>query len=373
MKNTILFIALLMVLVVVESCKKEITEPVGTTTCATPTFAPGAGVFTSVQRVSITCVTSGATIRYTTDGSDPVITSTLYSSPITISATTTIKAKAFKTDLTDSSSTTALYTINITPAEMVLVPAGTITMGDTRGGNHSAELPTHMVTLSSFYMGKYEVTQGEYQAIMGSNPVHENGVGANYPVSNVSWYSAVKYCNLRSMNEGLNPVYSICGSTDPSFWGEAPDWTTNAAWDAAICNWTANGYRLPTEAEWEYAARGGTNTPDYLYSGSDDINAVAWYTDNSSTTSHIVGTKAANNFGIYDMSGNEFEWCWDWYGSYNSDSVNNPTGASSGFSRLTRGGVWSWYDYWCRVSSRLGNDPSYANGGDGFRLCRAAN
>jgi formylglycine-generating enzyme required for sulfatase activity len=258
------------------------------------------------------------------------------------------------------------------PGGFVLVPGGTFTMGRTTGTGDSEELPTHSVTLNSFYMGKYEVTQGEYQAIMGSNPAHNYGVGTSYPVYYVSWYSVIKYCNLRSMNEGLTPVYTISGTTNPANWGAVPT-SNNSTWDAAICNWAANGYRLPTEAEWEYAARGGTNTPDYLYSGSNDINAVAWNLSNSSSASHIVGTKAANALGIYDMSGNVWERCWDWYsGSYYSSSPStNPKGPTSGSARVVRGGSWYSGAGGCRVAFRNSVSPYTSYVWYGFRLCRS--
>jgi len=255
--------------------------------------------------------------------------------------------------------------------DFVYVPGGTFTMGNTLGGGHPTELPTHTVTLSSFYISKFEVTQDEWQNTMGSNPSHDNGVGVNYPVYEVSWYAIIKYCNLRSLTEGLTPVYTISGFTNPSNWGEVPiDYDT--AWDAAICNWSANGYRLPTEAEWEFAARGGTTTPDYVYAGSNDINTVAWYLGNNTPWgTKPVGSKEPNGMGIYDMSGNVWEWCWDWWGSYSSAAQNNPNGPGSGSSRLLRGGSWYFEAFSCRVSSRAGGDPSYSIYDlNGFRLCR---
>lgn len=333
---------------------------------AEPVFTPGAGVYTSTQNVTITCATPGAEIRYTTDGSEPTESSALYSSPIYLNHNKTLKAKAFKSAWMPSTTSTAVYTIPV-PTNFTLVPGGMFTMGDTR--DNSDPLPLHSVTISTFIMGKYEVTQGEYQTIMGSNPASDYGVGATYPVHYVNWYSAIKYCNLRSMNEGLTPVYTISGSTNPTAWGTVPT-SGNATWDAAICNWTANGYRLPTEAEWEFAARGGTATPDYLYSGSDDINAVAWYAPNAGSTSHPVGTKAANALGIFDMTGNVWEWCWDRWGAYSSTPQTNPQGAVSGSYRLFRGGYWGDNVTYCRITGRHYN-PNYNIFNIGFRVCRA--
>jgi len=271
----------------------------------------------------------------------------------------------------------------VTPGKMIRVPGGTFTMGNTRGvvdeygDEYDDELPTHSVTLNTFYIGKYLVTQAEYSQYMPS-PNWDYGLGDNYPAYYVSWYAILKYCNLRSMAEGLTPCYTISGSTNPDNWGEVPT-SRNSTWDAAICNWNANGYRLPTEAEWEYAARAATNNPDYLYSGSDDISTVAWYWSNSGSSTHPVGTKAPNGIGTYDMSGNVWEWCWDWYSSsyYSSSPQNDPRGPESGSKRVLRGGSWLSNATSCRVASRSLNPyDSYTYSGlsvNGFRLCRAAN
>ncbi|MFO8144240.1 MAG: SUMF1/EgtB/PvdO family nonheme iron enzyme [Candidatus Syntrophosphaera sp.] len=264
------------------------------------------------------------------------------------------------------------------PEGFIYVPAGTFTMGDTQGGGYPWELPTHSVTLNHFYISKYEVTQSEYIAVMGnwdSDPFGSGsfGVGDDYPVYYIPWYAAIKYCNLRSMVEGLTPVYSISWSTNPADWGNVPT-SNNSTWNAANCNWSANGYRLPTEAEWEYAARGTTNNPDYLYSGSDDINVVGWYAGNNSPNgTKPVGTKTPNSIGTFDMSGNVHEWCWDWYGSsyYDSSPSNNPTGPASGSYRVERGGYWDEDAFICRVAHRGGNFPFSSPYYAGFRVCRS--
>ncbi|MDD4277605.1 MAG: SUMF1/EgtB/PvdO family nonheme iron enzyme [Candidatus Cloacimonetes bacterium] len=339
----------------------------------TPIFSPAGGVFNSPQMISITCATANARIYYSTNGSDPDQNSTLYTGPINISTDTILKARAYK-ELWLPSLVATSATYIFPPAGFAYVPGGTFTMGDTRGVGYDFELPTHSVTLNSIYMSKYQVTQAQYTAIMGSNPARNYGVGPNYPVYTVNWYSTIKYCNLRSMNEGLTPVYSIGGSTNPTAWGNVPT-SSDSTWSAAICNWSANGYRLPTEAEWEYAARSATNDPDYLYSGSDDLNAVGWYAGNNSPNkTKEVGTKAPNALGLYDMSGNLDEWCWDWGDSnyYDISPSNNPKGPDSGSYRVLRGGSFSTAAYWCRVAFRTWYDPCYTKNFIGFRVCRAA-
>jgi formylglycine-generating enzyme required for sulfatase activity len=190
-------------------------------------------------------------------------------------------------------------------------------------------------------------------------------------------YDAIVYCNKRSMAEGLTPCYSIRGDTDPSKWGIAPTYSNNA-WNDVICYWLANGYRLPTEAEWEYAARAGDNTVDaYTYAGTNNESKLveyAWFYDKSSGT-HEVGTKKANAFGLYDMSGNVYEWCWNWdTDSYDTgkEGGSDPTGASSGTFRVIRGGGWNQHWYSCAVSYRDSAGPNSRLNCLGFRVVRSA-
>ena len=265
------------------------------------------------------------------------------------------------------------------PEDFVLIPAGTFQMGSNGGYNDNK--PVHEVTITKqFYMGKYEVTQAEYEKYCNygsSSPSSDKGDGDNYPAYYVSWYDALVYCNKRSMAEKLTPCYSISGSTDPKKWGTVPT-SSNSTWNAVVCDWNANGYRLPTEAEWEYAARAGDNTVESLtYSGTSDVNELgdyAWY-GNSKDASHEVGTKLPNAFGLYDMSGNVFEWCWNWYtNSYDTETEggSDPTGASSGSRRVGRGGSWYGDSGHCAVSCRNSDFPYFRYFGLGFRVVRAS-
>ncbi len=233
--------------------------------------------------------------------------------------------------------------------EMVFVRGGTFQMGSNDGDRD--EKTVHTVTLSDFYIGKYEVTQKEWQEVMGNTP--SNFKGDNLPVEKVSWYNAVEFCNRKSRKEGLTPCYSGSGEN-------------------IICDFNANGYRLPTEAEWEYAARGGNKSRGYTYSGSNDIDDVGWCDDNSDSISHPVGKKQSNELGIYDMSGNVFEWCNDWYKKnyYSSSPVNNPKGPSNFTYRVLRSSSWEYKSFSCRTTYRNYEAPSNSYSNGGFRLAR---
>ena len=224
----------------------------------------------------------------------------------------------------------------------IFVEGGEFRMGSNSGLND--EKPVHSVTVSSFYICDHEVTQAEYKSVMGTSPSWFSG--DNKPVEKVSWLMAIEYCNKLSEKKGLTECYIWNG-------------------ESYICNFNANGYRLPTEAEWEFAARGGNKSKGYTYSGSHDSIAVAWFEGGTQD----VKTKQPNELGIYDMSGNVWEWCWDWYGDYSSDSQTNPQGASYGNERIARGGSIA---YKCSVTYRGKAEPSYKNSQDGFRVVRTA-
>ncbi len=251
---------------------------------------------------------------------------------------------------------------------MIFVKGSTFKMGSNDG--EACERPIHSVTLSNFYIGKYEVTQKEWKEIMNSNPSYFKekkviekgflGIGRvteevdNLPVEEVRWYDAVEFCNKISRKKGLTPCYSGSGKN-------------------ITCDFNANGYRLPTEAEWEYAARGGNKSKGYIYSGSNTISNVAWYYDNSRSKTNKVGTKQPNELGIYDMSGNVWEWCNDWYDSnyYSNSPQNNPKGPSSGSYRVLRGGsLYHAGDYFCRVARRFNYYPVSCGSFIGFRFLR---
>jgi formylglycine-generating enzyme required for sulfatase activity len=257
--------------------------------------------------------------------------------------------------------------------EMVLIETGSFKMGSNYGDDDSPHKPVQDVTITRpFYIGKYEVTQPEYEKYCiwrVQYPSEAKGWGDLKPAYHVSWYDTLVYCNKRSIAEGLTPCYSISGNTDPNAWGKVPT-TSNKTWNDVECDWTANGYRLPTEAEWEYAARAENSDVTSLTFSGD-----GYYGFNPNTAVKDVGEKKGNNWGLYDMSGNVEEWCWNWYTSgYDTETEGgeNPTGAQSGTSRVTRGGSVERNRELCTVYYRLSRNPSLDSYSVGFRVVRSA-
>jgi formylglycine-generating enzyme required for sulfatase activity len=236
--------------------------------------------------------------------------------------------------------------------EMVRLPGGRFTMGD----KDEIDAPLHEVFISQFYMDKYLVTQEEYRRVMGKNP--SRWKADKNPVEQVRWSDAVKYCNARSKLEGLEPCYDL------STWG---------------CNFDANGYRLPTEAEWEYACRAGTTTAYFFGNDASKLKAYAWFEDNSGGKPRPVGQKPANPWGLFDMHGNVWEWCNDFYkvDYYQESPKENPRGPKTGDTKVLRGGAWKFSAESCSSAYRYNENPGYADvcfGYDiyGFRCVRNA-
>ncbi|MCL2044403.1 MAG: formylglycine-generating enzyme family protein [Treponema sp.] len=269
--------------------------------------------------------------------------------------------------------------------EMVWIPAGTFIMGSPatekgRDRYRSDEDPQREVTLSGFYMGVYQVTQEQYQAVMGTNPSHFHGgrgrepsegeIQERRPVENIRWFETLIFANRLSIIEGLSPAYRIYNSTNPDDWGKTP--SVHGVEIVA----GSSGYRLPTEAQWEYACRAGTTTA--FNNGIDDwedkvgLDPIGWFWFNSRSRTHEVGKKAPNAWGLNDMHGNVWEWCWDRHRGYPSESQTDPTGPSDGAFRVTRGGGYD-SDQHARSANRVASSPTKKDRYSkyqGFRLVR---
>jgi formylglycine-generating enzyme required for sulfatase activity len=275
-------------------------------------------------------------------------------------------------------------------AQMALIPAGSFRMGDSFGEGSANELPVHTVYVSAFTMDCYEVTKGLWDEVAGwaeghgydIGPADGYGKAANHPVVNVSWYEAVKWANARSEKEGLTPSYTVDGSV------------YRTGQRAPNCSWITNGYRLPTEAEWEKAARGGAEGHRFPWSDTNTIQHAranyfsdgSYSYDTSPTRDFpphvtgvarlvsLVGSLAPNAYGLYDMAGNVWEWCWDWYGEsyYVSSLGSDPRGPASGSDRVSRGGCFHFGAYACRVAYRISLWSVAEFPILGFRLVRAA-
>ncbi len=246
---------------------------------------------------------------------------------------TELKKKELEEQQREGREKIQIFNIKGVEFKMLRVEGGTFQMGATSEQDYDAwekEKPVHSVTLSDYYIGQTQVTQELWEAVMGSNPSYFKG-NNQCPVEKVSWDDCQEF--IKKLNR-----------------------------------LTGKNFRLPTEAEWEYAARGGNKSKGYKYSGSNDADAVAWYYDNSGSKTHPVATKQANELGLYDMSGNVWEWCQDCYGDYTSRSQSNPKGANTGSFRVLRGGSWGYYARYVRVSNRISDTSDSRNGILGLRL-----
>ena len=267
----------------------------------------------------------------------------------------------------------------VTPSGMINIPGGTFQMGQPNpnlgdSGWTSDEQPVHNVTISTFYMDKTDVTQADYRSLMGVNPSRFIGDSLR-PVEWVTWFDAVLYCNARSKRDLRDTVYTFTSIT-----GTPGNGCLNLG--GLANDFTKNGYRLPTEAEWEYACRAGTTTDFYWGKNypptttadttAIDNNAIWWHNSNDSTAR--VGTKLPNAWGLYDMIGNVWEWCNDWYNSnyYSVSPSTDPTGPSTGSSRVSRGGSWDNHGvgWFLRSANRIYSNPVGRGNGDGFRCVR---
>jgi len=332
-----------------------------TTTQLTLTFDKAITPELSAADITLSGI-SGVT-KGTISGTNPY---TLYISGFTSGGTLNVAVLKSDYKINDSPKTVDIYyyynfdvdivQISGVNLEMVKIPGGSFEMGDY----YYNEQDVHTVTLSGFYMGRTEVTQEQWRAVMGNNPSFfpsspaSGEVQSKRPVEQVSWYDTLVFCNKLSVLKGLSPAYSISGSTDPAVWGL----NYNPTWDAVEIAADSNGYRLPNEEQWEYAAKGGDGSPgNYTYSGNDSVDNVAWYNGNSGNKTHEVGKKAHNGLGLYDMSGNVYEWCWDLFFYGNSN-------------RVGRGGSWIGFASETRPFIRVSADPNISYFDIGFRLVR---
>lgn len=259
------------------------------------------------------------------------------------------------------------YTLPPNAANFALVEGGTINNG------------TSELMVSTLHMSRHEVTQLEYQSVTGINPSYHPynyGIGALFPVWNVSWFDAIVYCNLRSLQEGLTPCFSYANyGTNPASWPS--DWTSEWGDQSLLhCNMDAGGYRLPTKVEWEFAARGGINTHNYLYSGSNNIDDVGWYWANWGyvfLAPHTVNGLDPNEIGIYDMSGNLYEWVWTNPDRNSTSSRIDPQESQLrlGYERYVMGGAWMSPVSDCTVNHGFWTNAGNGNSGIGFRVCLA--
>lgn len=262
--------------------------------------------------------------------------------------------------------TTAILSLGLSsfyslmPTQMVKIEGGKFLMG-SKDEDYTAdtdEQKQHEVNVGNFEISKFEVTVWDWKQYVKATKkkmptAPKWGWIDTNPMNNITWNEAITYCNWLSKKEGLTPAYKMNGPL-------------------VVCNFDANGYRLPTEAEWEYAAKGGKLSKSFKYSGSNTLDEIAWHKANSNGTPHTVGTKLPNELGIYDMTGNVWEWCWDWYNKdyYKIEKNENPKGPEMGDKRTVRGGSWDSSPNFARPSNRISTYPSKTHEFYGFRLVK---
>jgi formylglycine-generating enzyme required for sulfatase activity len=334
------------------------TGPEYENTVAAVAIQPAGGNLEPSTQITLSVSTPEAEIRYTLDGSVPTLHSIKYTSPFVLPGIgrIVVKARGFKEEWNPSPVAKAEFFIPHTPPEMAFVEGGSFFNGITQ------------VDVGSLYMDRTEVTQAEYYAVMQALPAPLKLY--TYPVYYVSWLNAVEYCNRRSLLDGYQPCYSFAGyGSDPLDW--PADYGSEADQHNLIsCDWTADGYRLPTEMEWLFAFIGGNQTHYYEYSGSDKWFEVSWCNGNSGYAVHPVAGLIANELGLHDMSGNLWEWCWD----YRQDDKDNAYGKEiKGSGRSLRGGAWNTDPGTCSRFCSASFYPAYElSASIGFRCCRRA-
>ena len=267
--------------------------------------------------------------------------------------------------------------------EMARVPGGVFDLGRETGAQGAGNItPMSRVAVSGFWMSQYPITQAQFEEVMGFNP---SGFSSNpasgetqgrRPVENVNWYHAIVFANRLSVKDGLTPAYEIqaaaggAWTADPDLWGEIPAAST-ARWNNVRIIAGSTGYRLPTEAQWEFAAKGGASPASgFTFAGSNNANAVTWHSGNSGGRTREVGLLQANCLGLHDMSGNVWEWVWDRWGGYTSAIKTDPAGPASGSFRVVRGGSWSDTALSSRSVLRSSSRPGVRFNNLGFRLVR---
>jgi formylglycine-generating enzyme required for sulfatase activity len=375
----------------------NVNSALATVTVNPPVIAPGittqpaSATITSGQTATLTVTASGtAPLTYqwyqgaVGSTTTPVGTNSASFTTAALTATTTYWVRVSNSAGNVNS---ALATVTVV-AEMALIPAGAFTMGRT-SGDTDTNAPPVTVTVSAFYLGKHEVTKALWDEVRtwgAANGYTDLAAGAgkaaNHPAQTISWWDVIKWCNARSQKEGLTPCYTVSGAV------------MKTGTTAPTVNWSANGYRLPTEAEWEKAARGGVSgkrfpwgtdtishsqanysaSTSFSYDSSAAVNNYhPTYLTGSTPYTSPVGAFTANAYGLHDMAGNVLEWCWDWYGaSTYVTGATNPRGAASGAYRVIRGGGWGLNAGNCRVANRPSINPANSAITFGFRVVRSS-